>query len=133
MTDAGRSALERAKARLDPLALYPRPVRLDRVRIVHARWLFHGPWFGRFVGYTMWNLILLREPPASASDDLVAHELVHVWQMQHRPVRMPLSFLRWPYSRNPYERQARAAVQRTSRNSMAREKNSPGLGPPSIA
>jgi hypothetical protein len=108
-----RAALARAKARLDPLALYPRPVRIEPVRLVHAPWLFRGPWFGRFVGYTMWNLILLRPSLVEAADDLIAHELVHVWQMQHRPLRMPLSFLRWPYSRNPYELQARAAVERT--------------------
>lgn len=114
MSKGERAALARAKARLDPLGLYPRPVRIERVRIVHTPWLFHGPWFGRFVGYTMWNLILLREPLAQSSDDLVAHELVHAWQMQHHPVGMPLSFLRWPYSRNPYELEARAAVARTS-------------------
>jgi hypothetical protein len=38
---------------------------------------------------------------------LVAHELCHVWQMQHRPVRMPLSYLLVGYDRNPYEEEAR--------------------------
>jgi hypothetical protein len=42
--------------------------------------------------------------------DLICHELCHVWQMQHRPLRMPLSYLRHGYARNPYEEEARQAV-----------------------
>ena len=103
-------ALTRAKARLDPLALYARPVRIDNVRIVNAGWLFRLPWFRRFDGYTMWNLILLRSPRLAADDDLICHELCHVWQMQHRPLRMPLSYLRFGYARNPYEEEARRAA-----------------------
>jgi hypothetical protein len=38
------------------------------------------------------------------SDDLVVHELCHVWQMQHRPLRMPLSYLGTGYAANQYER-----------------------------
>jgi hypothetical protein len=108
-----RAALARAKARLDRLDLYPRPVRVERVRIVHAPWLFRLPWFRRFSGYAMWGLILLRRPLEDTSDDLICHELCHVWQMQHRPLRMPLSYLRTGYRRNPYEAEARAAVERT--------------------
>jgi len=48
------------------------------------------------------------------SDDLVTHELCHVWQMQHRPIRMPLSYLVRGYARNPYEVQARAAARLTA-------------------
>jgi hypothetical protein len=33
--------------------------------------------------------------------------------MQHRPFAMPLSYLRTGYERNPYEREARAAVELT--------------------
>jgi hypothetical protein len=102
--------LARAKARLDPQALYQRPVRLDRVRVVVAPWLFRLPWFRRFDGYTMWNLILLRASKLIADEDLVCHELCHVWQMQHHPVRMPLSYLRHGYAHNPYEAQARQAA-----------------------
>jgi hypothetical protein len=91
------------------------------VRIVTAPWLFRLPWFRRFEGYTMWDLILLRRPLAEASDDLVCHELCHVWQMQHRPLRMPLSYLVRGYEGNPYEVEARGAAQRTSSASMARE------------
>ena len=113
MSEETAAALRRAKARLDTLALYPRPVSLRRVRIWHVPWLFRLPWFRRFAGYTMWPLILLRRPLRESSDDLVCHELCHVWQMQHRPVRMPLSYLHRGYSANPYEVEARAAVDAT--------------------
>jgi hypothetical protein len=113
VTAEASAALRRAKARLDGLDLYPRPVVLRRVRILHLPWLFRLPWFRRFHGYTMWPLILLRRPLGETSDDLVCHELCHVWQMQHHPVRMPLSYLRTGYHANPYEREARAAVEAT--------------------
>ena len=60
---------------------------MRRVRLVSAPWLFRLPWFRRFDGYTMWDLILVRAPVADAGDDLVTHELCHVWQMQHHPLR----------------------------------------------
>lgn len=101
--------LGRAKARLDLLQLYPRPVRIDRVRIIVSPWLFRLPWFRNFDGYAAWATIFLREPPTAAHDDLVCHELCHVWQMQHHPVTMPLSYLRTGYARNPYEAEARCA------------------------
>jgi hypothetical protein len=111
---AERAALAAAKARLDALAYYPRPVALrPTVRIVTARWLFRLPWFRRFAGYTMWDLILLRDPLEQASPDLVCHELCHVWQMQHRPVAMPLSYLYRGYASNPYELEARRSVEVT--------------------
>lgn len=102
--------LSRAKTRLDRLELYERPVRIDRVRVVPAPWLFRLPWFRRFDGYTMWNLILLRSPELAADEQLITHELCHVWQMQHRPIRMPLSYLRLGYANNPYEQEARLAA-----------------------
>jgi hypothetical protein len=105
-----RSALTQAKARLDPLALYERPVRIEHVRVLSARWLFRLPWFRRFDGYAMWNLILVRSPELTADEDLICHELCHVWQMQHHPVRMPLSYVRLGYARNPYEEEARRAA-----------------------
>jgi hypothetical protein len=105
-----REALIRAKARLDELALYPRPVRIDRVRIACVGWLFALPWFRRFDGYASWNLILLRSRALIDNDVLICHELCHVWQMQHHPVRMPLSYLRVGYADNPYEAEARAAA-----------------------
>lgn len=105
-----RRALAQAKARLDRQALYPRPVAIDRVRIAVAPWLFRLPWFRRFDGYATWNLIWLRSSALLRDSDLVCHELCHVWQMQHHPVKMPLSYLRVGYAANPYEAQARRAA-----------------------
>ena len=113
MTQAERAKLAQAKARLDTLRLYPRAVRMRRVRLVSAPWLFRLPWFRRFDGYTMWDLILVRVPVAEADDDLVTHELCHVWQMQHHPLGMPLSYLYRGYADNPNEAQARHADEVT--------------------
>jgi hypothetical protein len=107
---AKRDALDRAKKRLDRVALYPRPVSLRGVRIWIAPWLFRLPWFRRFDGYSAWWTILLRSHELLADDTLVAHELCHVWQMQHHPVRMPLSYLLHGYAENPYEAEARRAA-----------------------
>src|SRR6202012_3275328 len=87
-----RAGLTRAKARLGRPALYPRPRKIDPGCVLSVRWLFALPWFRRFDGYTMWNLILLRTAALAADEDLVCHELCHVWQMQHHPLRMPLSY-----------------------------------------
>ena len=86
-------------------------MRVDRVRLVVAPWFFRLPWLRRFDGYATHGVIRLRSPDASI--DLITHELCHVWQMQHRPLRMPLSYLRTGYDTNGYERQARAAVDAT--------------------
>ena len=107
----GAGALARAKARLDRLALYPRPVRVEPVRVLHLPWVFRLPWFRRFDGYAAWPLILLRQPLEETSDDLLCHELCHVWQMQHHPLAMPLSYLYRGYRDNPYEVQARLAAE----------------------
>lgn len=104
------SQLAAAKARLDALDLYERPVAIEHVRVVCAPWLFSLPWFRRFDGYTIWNLILLRSPELLADERLICHELCHVWQMQQHPLRMPLSYLRFGYARNPYEAEARRAA-----------------------
>jgi hypothetical protein len=93
--------------------LYPRPVRIEHVRVFAMPWLFRLPWFRRFDGYAAWWTIVLRRPEALDDDDLVTHELCHVWQMQHRPLAMPLSYLRHGYAANPYEQEARRAVERT--------------------
>jgi len=117
---AKREALERAKVRLDRLPLYPRPVSLRGVRIWIVPWLFRLPWFRRFDGYAAWNLILLRRPVSETDDDLLTHELCHVWQMQHHPVAMPLSYVRQGYARNRYEAEARRAVELTAADGAAR-------------
>ncbi len=86
-------------------------MRIDHVRVFVAPWFFRLPWFRRFDGHAFHFGMLLRSD--TASDDLIAHELCHVWQMQHRPVRMPLSYLVRGYWNNPYEVQARAAAAAT--------------------
>ena len=114
MTSEARAALERARARLDTLSLYPRPVWIDRVRIVTAPWFFRLPQLRRYSGYALWRTILLRSPPGrGSSDDLICHELCHIWQMQHRPLRMILTYLTTRYRANPYEQEARRAVELT--------------------
>jgi hypothetical protein len=112
--DARAAALDQARLRLDRLALYPRPVRLSGVRLFVTPWLFRFPWFRRFDGYATHRAVFLRGPAdRPGSDDLICHELCHVWQMQHRPLRMPFSYLTAGYDANPYEAEARAAVERT--------------------
>jgi hypothetical protein len=108
--------LARATARLDRLQLYPRPVDASRVSIHVVPWLFRVPGFRRYRGYATFRRILLRRP--RLDEDLVVHELCHIWQAQHRPLRMWLSYLRpstfsadcRAYRANRYEREAREAV-----------------------
>ncbi len=106
-----REALARAQARLDTLSLYPAPVRVDRVRVRVAPWFFRVPGLRRYHGYALIRTILLRRE--DASDDLVTHELCHIWQLQHRPVHMVVTYLTTRYRNNPYEREARRAVELT--------------------
>ena len=113
MSPARRELLARAKARLDRLDLYPRPVGIRFVRLFVAPRLFRLPWFRRFDGYALHGTILLRAEPGPGDEDLVVHELCHIWQMQHRPVAMPLSYLVTGYDENPYEREARLAAEST--------------------
>src|SRR3954453_21739961 len=111
MDETKREALVRAKARLDRHHAYPRPVSLRGVRVWITPWLFRLPWFRRFDGYALhWTVLLHVE---DADDDLLVHELCHVWQIQHPPLRMPLSYVLVGYARNPYEAEARAPVERT--------------------
>lgn len=112
-SDRERALLRAAKARLDGLDLYPTPVDVRRVRILSAPWLFRIPGFRRFFGYELGALILCRRPLEQVSEDLVVHELTHVWQHQHRPVRMWLSYLWQGYRANEHEIEAREAVRRT--------------------
>jgi hypothetical protein len=114
MTGEAREALERARARLDRLELYPRPVRIDRVRILTLPIVFRLPRMRRYAGYALWRTILLRRGPGSgATDDLITHELCHIWQMQNRPLHVLFKFLTTRYRENPYEREARRAVDET--------------------
>ena len=114
MDDEARAAVTRAKARLDRLDLYPRPVSLDHVHVLVVPQLFRLPWMRRYAGYAVTSLILLRRPPgAGASDDLVTHELCHVWQQQHRRLTMFWTWLSTRYEENPFELEAQRAVLET--------------------
>jgi hypothetical protein len=104
--------LRAAAARLATLDFYPRPVRTRRVRIVHAPWFFALPVLRRFHGYELGPFILVRASLQDVSEDLVTHELCHVWQLQHRPFFW-LSYLWQGYRDNAYEREARLAVDLT--------------------
>ena len=118
MADAELSgALARAKARLDTLDYYPEPVRVDRVRVRVAPWFFRIPGFRRYRGYALWRTILLKTP--APSDDLVTHELCHVWQGQHRALHMSWKHLTKRYRSNPYEIEARQAVEVTRAQARA--------------
>lgn len=106
MTSRHRESLRGAKARLDTLSLYPRPARLEHVRVVVAPWFFRLPGYH---GYALLRTILVRHE--DASDDLITHELCHLWQMQHRPWHVVATYLATRYRRNPYEREAWRAVE----------------------
>ena len=50
---------------------------------------------------------------AILSDDLICHELCHVWQEQHGRLWMWLSYVTAGYRENPNEIEARRAVELT--------------------
>lgn len=108
-----RTLIRNAKARLDRLSLYPRPVDVRHVRVVSAPWFFRVPGFRRFRGYDLGPLILVRMPLAETPEDLVVHELTHAWQVQHRLLRLWLSYLLQGYATNEHEIEARWAVSAT--------------------
>jgi hypothetical protein len=112
--EATTAALARAKGRLDRLSLYPQPVRIEHVRVVVSPFFFRLPGLRRYRGYALRRTIVLREPiEGAASDDLLTHELCHIWQMQHRPVAAMVAWLRYGYDDNPFELEARRAVFET--------------------
>ena len=86
-------------------------MQIDRARVVVAPWFFRLPRLRRYHGYALFRTILIRRP--DASDDLVTHELCHLWQMQHRPVHVVWTYLTTRYRENPYEHEARRAVELT--------------------
>jgi hypothetical protein len=106
-----RERLERAKARLDQLDLYVVPVSLARVRVLVEPRLFRVPGFRRYHGYAFWRTIVVRDE--TASEDLLTHELCHVWQAQRRAFAQLWAWALYPYRSNPFEREARAAVAAT--------------------
>ena len=85
------------------------------MRVLIVPWLFRLPRMRRYDGYALPWTILLRDPPhdGNGSQDLICHELCHVWQMQHHPLRVFWAWLTEEYERNPYEVEARQAVEAT--------------------
>jgi hypothetical protein len=110
MGDLEREHLARARRRLATLGL---EVAMRHVRIVHAPWFFRIPGLRRFKGYEVGPLILVARPLEAVSNDLVTHELCHVWQDQHRRLYMWLSYLWQGYRDNEHEIQAREAAAGT--------------------
>ena len=108
-----RAHLARAQRRLAHLDRYAAPVRMRHVRILHAPWLFRIPGFRRFGGYEAGPLIFVKRPLEEVSNDLITHELCHVWQDQHRRVYMWLSYLWQGYDHNEHEIEARECAART--------------------
>jgi hypothetical protein len=86
-------------------------VDIRRVRVVVSPWLFRIPGFRRYSGYAFWRTIALRS--ADASDDLLTHELCHVWQGQHRRWHALRTWATSRHGDNEYEREARRAVLAT--------------------
>jgi len=113
MCELEQAHLARARRRLGRLDFYPAPVRMRHVRIIRAPWLFRLPGFRRFAGYEVGALIFIRRPLVEVSNDLVTHELCHVWQDQHRRIYMWLSYLWQGYRDNEHEIEAREASRRT--------------------
>jgi hypothetical protein len=89
-------------------------VRLDGVRLVVSPAFFRLPKLRRYRGYALFRTILLRdEPTPGRSDDLITHEVCHIWQGQHRKLHMLFTYATTRYRQNPYEREARWAVAAT--------------------
>jgi hypothetical protein len=109
-----RELIAAAKRRLDTLSFYPRPVDVRHVRVVSAPWFFRIPGLRRFRGFDLGPLILVRMPLDETPEDLVVHELTHAWQVQHRLLRLWLSYVVQGYRDNEHEVQAREAVRRTT-------------------
>ena len=107
-----RERLERAKTRLDRLDFYPRPVSIAGVRVLVVPLLFRVPGMRRYRGYALWRTIVVRSD--DASENLLTHELCHVWQAQHRPFAQFVAWLRYRYRENPFEQEAQRAGDRTS-------------------
>jgi hypothetical protein len=105
------ATLARAKARLDTLDYYPSLVDLRRVRVRVAPWFFRIPGFRRYSGYAFWRTIVVKH--ADPSDDLLTHELCHIWQGQQRRWHVLWSWATTRYASNPYELEARRAVAET--------------------
>ena len=114
MNKEPRAALERPPPRPDRPHFYPRPLPLEGVRLARLPLFFRLPRLRRYSGYAFRKTILLRHAPGQgASDDLITHELCHIWQMQHRPFHVVWKWATTRYRENPYEIEARQAVAAT--------------------
>ncbi len=100
--------LHEAADHLNGLDLYPRPLNVKKVRVHHAPWFFTMKHNKKYCGFAMHNRILFKEPLDKVSEEVLRHELCHVWQMQNHPFKMPLSYLNYRrgYWNNPYEIEA---------------------------
>ena len=67
------------------------------MRVVVAPWFFRLPLMRRYTGYALWRTILLKR--ADVSDDLITHELCHIWQGQQRVWHMTFKHLTTRYRR----------------------------------
>ena len=85
MTPEHRAALERAKARLDRLDLYPRPVRIDGARILVAPWFFRLPLMRRYHGYALVRTTLLQRADAWRTDPGWREQWNHVSSFRGAP------------------------------------------------
>lgn len=81
------------------------------MRLLVAPWFFRLPGLRRYHGYAFRRTILVRAP--NPSEDLLTHELCHIWQSQRRPVRSFWTWFTSTYEESPLEAEARAAVSRT--------------------
>src|SRR3972149_957367 len=101
--------LTKAKERLDSLDYYPEPVSLEGVRVRVSPWFFRLL-YPRFDGMALTRrLILMRR--ADYSDDLLTHELCHIWQAQQDGLLATCrAYFAHEYMENPYEQEARRAV-----------------------
>ena len=107
-----RAALARAKARLDRLDFHPRPVARRARGSGTRRGCSARRGSGASTATSRASRSSSARPLAEVSDDLIVHELCHVWQEQHGRLRMWLSYLRG-YRENPNEVEARRAVALT--------------------
>ena len=55
----------------------------------------------------------LIQAPIDAVDYVITHELCHIWQGQHRALHMSWKHVTTRYRSNPYELEARRAVEAT--------------------
>ena len=85
------------------------------VRLATVPWLFRLPWFRRFAGYAMWNLVLLRRarwPRAARTSSPTSSATSGRCSTARCGCRSPT----WcaGYRNNPYEREARRAASVTA-------------------